>query len=138
MKITREKLKQIIKEELDNVQIDKAIEDKATPIAKILFDQGVGPDPKLHQHLMNYFRDILQRGLTRQRTALPHRDAFSTPEAFEKANPNALQSVTAMVKELDNEFVKRGAESGANLLINNLASYTRDAINKLFLARKKE
>ena len=44
MKITKTQLKQIIKEELDNINIDKAMEDKAVPIAQILFDQGVGPD----------------------------------------------------------------------------------------------
>ena len=134
MKITKARLKQIIKEELDNIQIGKAIEDKAASIAKILFDQGVGPDHKLHQHLMNYFRDILQGGLPGQRPALPHRDAFSTPEAFEKANPNALQPITAMVKELE----RSRPVDGTRIIPHNLASYTRDAINKLFLARKKE
>ena len=132
MKITREKLKQIIKEELDNVQIDKAIKDKAAPIAKILFDQGVGPDHKLHQHLMNYFKGILEYGQGYK--GLPHRDAFSTPEAFTKADPNALQRITKMVKELE----RSGPEGSARIIPHNLASDTRDAINKLFLARKKE
>ena len=132
MKITREELKQIIKEELDNVQIDKAIEDKAAPIAKILFDQGVGPDHRLHQHLMNYFKGILEYGQGYK--GLPHRDAFFTPEAFTKADPNALQPITKMVKELE----RSGPEGSSRIIPHNLASDTRDAINKLFLARKKE
>ena len=134
MKITREELKQIIKEELDNVQIDKAIEDKAAPIAKILFDQGVGPDHKLHQHLMNYFKGILEYGQGYK--GLPHRDAFSTPEAFTKADPNALQPITKMVKELGRSVPHPAAPT--RIIPWNLASHTRDAINKLFLARKKE
>ena len=131
MKITKTQLKQIIKEELDNINIDKAMEDKAVPIAQILFDQGVGPDHKLHQHLMNYFKDILKYGQGYK--GLPHRDAFYTPEAFEKANPNALQSITAMVKELESS----GPDGSTRVIPHNLASHTRDGINKLFLARKK-